>query len=737
MTSDPTIGSAKSRPRKRSKANGQEASTIIQNSVDEIFSALAPYKKDSSGDQGREPYQPDVSKLFQLHEQLSQVQQLLTHMINTSNNQELNGSASSINSMKDGPVRMIPKLPSIPYEYNIMSELFRLRFLSEEDAKQRYDYFISEMLVFWPCISLPDNYSFDFLLENQPLTLLAFISVTCLNTPDLHDTLLYYLERNLAQRVSITGDLTVNLIQTYVVLSLWSSPPRKWGSYKHQMNLLIALDLSLCLDLGNDKFRKGPKVLNGNSEERKVVRAFMSIYSCCGSLGLSLPRFRVVSWTQNHESCFKVLLSGDCSRNDRFIAYYAKLISIGQEIFDFLSPDGSRIATDTTIPNRGEEPIFGSIEQSWNESLPQESLRMIMITFEQKMQKCASESELFKDQSSEKNLLHIIYYQILMTMYDFVVCRVLSKRENLSDIYLQTISRLIRASERLIDSFINLCEQTINFPTFFYYRPMHALVALIRARLLVRSQNLDVDLNVEREYERVSQALSNLSKKSLVAKKMSAILGRIKKWMKVSSQFTRDGANNSMVTLLDELGSEKAIEDLKTPSYRTIKVAKVSEPIKASSHHGDDTELKDSAKAIFGTKFVNCNNDQNVVGSAPVTRKDSIPMTSGEPSKGAGSHQLIPSLYSDHLSSSDPYRPSLNHRDSNAELNELFNQINSDVMCFLPPGLNFNIPDGVSQIGENEGVETPLGRNTVDNDDNVTSPMMDEMFGNIDFQNSW
>lgn len=92
---------------------------------------------------------------------------------------------------------------------------------------------------------------------------------------------------------------------------------------------------------------------------------------------------------------------------------------------------------------------------------------------------------------------------------------------------------------------------------------MHALVALIRARLLVKTQQLDFEVDVEQEYEKVSESIKKISKDSKVANKMSAILTRISKWMKVSSKFNKNGATNSMVDLLNELGKEKAIEKIK------------------------------------------------------------------------------------------------------------------------------------------------------------------------------
>ena len=129
-----------------------------------------------------------------------------------------------------------------------------------------------------------------------------------------------------------------------------------------------------------------------------------------------------------------------------------------------------------------------------------------MVGYERQMQQLAMESGLFTGHSKQKNMFSIIYYQLLMTMYDYVVCKVLLMRKEsvVPEAYMQTLLRLVKASEKVIQSFMALCKQTPNFPTFFYYRPMHALVALIRARLLVKTQALDVDIDVESNFEAVS-----------------------------------------------------------------------------------------------------------------------------------------------------------------------------------------------------------------------------------------
>ncbi len=643
MTEDPTEKEARSRPRKRAKIH-EPPLVSLQSSVAGARKYLLKIQKDlvpvrmkevegiadsaqqtdssssGAGFDSSSTNSPSFEKLSQdsiasIQQQLTSLQKLLSHVYMLKKKDlglEADGKQSqafSAASMKDGPVKTVPALPYIAPELNIMKELFKLDIISEGTAKEKLNYFNDSLLSYWPCVSLPKTATYEYLLEEEPLSLLAFVAVTCLNEPDLHDTLLYYLEGSLARKTSITGDITVGLIEIYLVLSLWCSPPKKWGSYKHQMSLMMALNISLCLDLGNDQYLNKPSVLSDSSKERRVLRSFMGVYACCGSLGLSLPRFKVVNWTSVHRRCANLLLMGDSTPEDRFLCFYSRLVSIGEEIFEFLYPLNGRSGNELlrgelgtkygTISKNSEgvnlrDGVDGELEYS-SSGASDKSLRAIMVGYERQMQQLAMESGLFTGHSKQKNMFSIIYYQLLMTMYDYVVCKVLLMRKEsvVPEAYMQTLLRLVKASEKVIQSFMALCKQTPNFPTFFYYRPMHALVALIRARLLVKTQALDVDIDVESNFEAVSSSLKELSKKSKVAAKMSVILTRISKWMKVSNKFNKDGATNSMVDLLNELGKEKAVESIKVTMKR---------------REGDNSSLRPDSRIKF-KRFINYSPD--------------------------------------------------------------------------------------------------------------------------------
>lgn len=619
-TVDPTSAMAKPRPRKKCKIKGTGPLVNLQVSINEANKYIKTFQEENYSEVDAEL---NEENLAMLQDQLAEVQRLLAHTLaihrrRNSTNEADRREANTINSIKAGSVKSVPGLPWISKDANIVKELIKIGIITDTETSQRLEYFKTELYPYWPCISFPKHYTYSWLLDNEPLLLLGCITVTTLNEPDLHDTLLYYLEEALSLRVAITGNITVSMIDVYSILSLWCSPPKKWGSYKHQMSLMMALSLTLCLDIGNEACKHSSTVLTDDSFDKQMVRTYMSVYASCGSLGLSLPKFKVVNWTPVHEKCSHLLIKGETNQSDKFLHFFTRLVSIGEEIFQFFCPNGfnKKLSLANTQP-KGTSKEF---------KITNNELRSTMIGYEQRMQTLARDSKLFSTSSKAKNLLSIIYYQLLMTMYDYVVCHVLDKREVVTEVYLQTLTRLVKASEKVIESFTQLCNQTSNFPTFFYYRPMHALVALIRARLLIKAQHLDLDVDVEKDYKKVCASIKNISSRSIVAKKMSVILTRVSKWMKVSNKFDKTGSTNLMMDLLNELGKEKAVESIKID----LNVA----------DQGDNMNLSDKSKIRLNNPR-DCND--NIYNSFPDLVASSISMRPTSSVEGSSSTISMPS----------------------------------------------------------------------------------------------
>lgn len=582
----------------------------------------------------------DGKRLSLLNTSVRTVSEKLNKIMNSSN-------ATNLKQFQDfHKSPSMENYPYIPFNSNIAKEIIeKHQLISLEEFKIRHQFFLNEMLPYYPIISLSKNHeNFDYLYENDPLLLLACVYVTSINDNGLYSTikenfyritneslnqmLNYYLESFISYHVYIKSDnFTYQLVNLCLILSLWCLPTTTSGHFKNQLNLLIGFNISLCIDLGDitkiiqTKNLNTNQILADDSEARNHLRAFLSVYVSCGSLGLSLPRFKLVSWTKNHHSAINLLMKeGEVngvklpSRNDTYLCYFARVIRLGQEIFEYFSP--SLFDSGIAVNGRKRDALFNNMLDPSNS--PLSHLKFVLDNYEQRMYVLLVESGFMTspephngaNQPKEKYLLSIIYYQLLMIIYDNIVSKYFvfeSKLQNQpgqqleSVTYIQYIVKLIKICENLLNSFITLGrERTINLPTFFFYRPMHSLILLIKLRILINSSGLskrtslinpeDLSIDAESYFNAVSSLIHHSQQKfsSIVCSRMSIILSRIEKWMQLSNgkksdQPSRNEKNEESSNLVSLIDTSKEIENLRAPKEVGIHSADSSGPSTAQS----------------------------------------------------------------------------------------------------------------------------------------------------------
>lgn len=585
--------------------------------------------------------------------------------------------------------------PHIEFSANLAQALIlKHKLLSLQEAKLRFDFFHQEILPYYPMLSFSlELADFDYLMENSPMILLSCIYVTTVNDNGLstgtstfekrsnnrsmNRLLMYYIESFLSYHVYIRSqDFSYHLIYASLILSLWCLPPHNVGHFKSQINLLTAYNITLCINSGRNSNQKTNKLLLDNSYERNDLRVFLSVYCCCGSLGLSLPRYKLVTWSNSHSNAISKLLTKDAAnslptRADRYLCYYSKAIYLGQEMLDFLS------LTDITS---GFESTETMAHKLWDRNaMTMTNSKIILDNYERKLYLTLVDSGFMitsakEDTPKEKHLLSIVYYHILMIVYDNLISGYLYSRKSafmqpesptflddtMSLIYLQHIGKLIATCENLLKTFIKLNSETMNYPTFVYYRALHALTLLIRLQLLVKSHSLspsdnslNLEINVESYYDKIQKIVvdGEAEKDLVICSKMAFILNKIHNWMKVAVNY------KSQPTIADnELNGKR------DANANFIKLTDMSKDLEIENLQPPKLEVVDSTKR----------------------RRTTVSPTS----RSITPVQALPSL----LKVSDD--PTEAYALGSASIQEIFKEINTDVLSYLNPlDLNFDFSE--------------------------------------------
>lgn len=486
--------------------------------------------------------------------------------------------------------------PHIAFENNLLHELIEVRMLfTIGEAQRRFEFFVNKMLPYYPIVTLSGSLmDFNHLYREQPLLLTACISVTAVNDNGLskdplisnsqfYNLLTHYLYSFVSYLINIKcEDFSTRLIHVCQILSSWCLPPHKVGHFKNQMNTLMAFNISLCIDLA-----KVPENISLDKEYRNNLRTLLSVYCSSGSLELALRRFKLVSWNENLANAVQVLSSPSefSIKEDKFLCSFVKIVAIGQEMMDFLASQ-TESSNHTTLSSTLQHYHVSNVQ-----------MKYLLKNYEQKLNQILSEfSTLFGEDPPGKAIMNITYYQLMIMIYDTMISQYLNKIQPTDsnttfqnaerEICLQHIFKLVHTCENMINTFVKLNHKTINFPTVLYYRPMNALVTLIKLRLALKSLKFKIDddvtspelageistkfeINIEYYYELVYKLITeNVKNYNLVVcENMTFILNNIEKWMKVSRVYNeRIGKENGqdLVHLINR-SNNKEIETLSVP----------------------------------------------------------------------------------------------------------------------------------------------------------------------------
>lgn len=493
-------------------------------------------------------------------------------------------------------------LPTLP-PANLMRHAIDAGLLSEAEARLRYAFFLAEMLAYYPIVSLPAALEqYEHVLEKAPVLLTVCVYVTTFSNygfgpaaqnRTLNQNLKALVDHTVAHTVFVAADnLSSYLVMACLILSLWCVPPHKVGQFRSQIDLIAGYGVSLCIDAGNLSLFAADAVALDDLVARNNLRCFLAVYCCCGLLTFSLPRFKLVSWTPRHALAVaqlaKAAPGGLPSRQDAFLCYYYELIYVGQQMYDYSAEHGVSMNLLTCEDTAGAKvpPPAGA----WHKVVAD------LQGYETALTEIAEKSGLFETHlllpltaaPLEKYAVLLTYYHLVMMSHDNVVSWCIYRLTNDAempgfdaDLIVSHIRRFGELCEKIPQCFIDLNDSgTTQYPTFFYYRTLTALVSLIRLSILVNSELLRkhfpkvkfVQFNLPALYTKTAEIVrSNSEKYSLeICERFSEILVKIGRWVNAvkssdSHKHPKTGVDIDFIKFTD-MSKGQEIEKLDVPA---------------------------------------------------------------------------------------------------------------------------------------------------------------------------
>ncbi|OVF09371.1 putative molybdopterin synthase sulfur carrier subunit [Clavispora lusitaniae] len=553
--------------------------------------------------------------------------------------------------------------------------------ITEDEARRRFFYFHNEMLPWHPVICFPQSFQdFDHLLSVSPLLLLSCILVTTISDHGLssstenrllHSRLNDLINHAIARDVFVEArDFSLPMILSCLVLALWREPPEQTNQFKAQFDMMTAVSISLCMDVGNLAMFSPAALSKDDSVERNSVRSFLAVYASCGSLGLSLPRYQLVSWTWRHDLATKKLLEPHGSLpspNDVFVCRFAQIICEAQKLSDYFCANGVSMHVLSSI-DRSDG--LGCVAMLGPDPRVPASVSEVEAVLER--HHAALKSAIVSSGYVDENLhpvpeapkgkycLLFTYYQVMMVAYDNLVSwcfSVLTSAASNDPLWAHLLAQNIQKFGVFCTGLLNLFlvvntdnHNLVNYPTFFMYRSLHAIVSLVRLEILIKSEVVAARSipvrsfydDLQKYHMQVVRIIEN-NQHSIVCARAMHTLQRITRWVNIVGDHQKFRNVN-----IDFVGFTKM--------SKGVEIEKLAEP----QDKQDQVDASESIHKRQDVELDNASNKRQKLESSEYSSAFSVSRFASDPTESA-------------------------HYTNSCSIQEIFKEMDEDILSFLNP----------------------------------------------------
>lgn len=478
---------------------------------------------------------------------------------NTSTSSTLNKNkkndniSQSIDEVRDGliddhewPRRILKRKDcvQVAIEYN---------YITQEDAKEMYSRFVKNMIVYLPYDIDQTIVDYDTAEKEQPLLCLAYIvaSLWCCNSLMLKKLKLLteFCERVIMEQFFMNCQFSLEINHALYIMTIYSDHEQPKKVFTH---ILTSMAIGIGQELGNKKdieiLSSNIKTSNDYKNARYRCQNFASIYVCVSAASVSLSRIGLLNSLPNGEKVQRALL-GTGSESDKFAARSMHLLNTAINSIVAITDDTFSMNVDQTV---------ASVDQAMCEI---ESIWGLMST---------EVGEEFKNNGSLVPI-STAKLQLTLALQEHFMNKILGFRDEVvyvdrnNKILTTAAEKIVKIAWELINQFTMLISSTINFPKYMYFRPLNALCALTRVRLVLWSCGLVIDTSIERAFGIVESAWEGASKSSHNAADLKPNLDKVLRYVNLKIVYPTANEERNDITyrlLQDVLGKkEKGVNE--------------------------------------------------------------------------------------------------------------------------------------------------------------------------------
>jgi RalA-binding protein 1 len=215
-----------------------------------------------------------------------------------------------------------------------------------------------------PAVIFPPSQTVAELRRSKPILFLAIMAAASSEVHSLQSTLQRELMVIFAEKVFLSGEKSLELVQALLVAVIWYWPPEHFEELKFYQLVHVAAVMAIDLGLGRrgaprrplgapyswqaHSFRRQAPVDPTSIESR---RAWLGCYFLTCNTSMSLHRPNLVRWTPFMSECIDILNSSpDAAPTDKYFCHLVLQHQLGEDICGQLSLDDPANVVDINDP---------------------------------------------------------------------------------------------------------------------------------------------------------------------------------------------------------------------------------------------------------------------------------------------------------------------------------------------------------------------------------------------------
>ncbi|KAM0332078.1 hypothetical protein ACHAQA_002348 [Verticillium albo-atrum] len=363
--------------------------------------------------------------------------------------------------------------------------------LSMDKAAELFARYNDKMVGHLPAVVFPAGMTVDTLRSTKPVLFLAMLAAASSETSALQRQLVREVMQIFAEKIIITGEKSLELVQALQITVIWYWPPEHFEELKFYQLVHIASVMALDIGLGRksamprgatpygvyayrqSQYRRSPPPDPKTVEAR---RAWLGCYFLASNTAMALHRPLLIRWTKFMADSMEVLrTSPDAAPTDKYFCALVDTHRVSEDV-------GAQFATaepEDSVSIREPSVVFSlrglkrDLDGSFN-ALPLDLLQPSLIISYHVVAIYMHETVLNVNPLPSNKSTH----PAELTLQDMAATSALS---GLSPVHINAYSVCLASIHSIFDTYLGTDIPTIRcLPVFNFVRVSYALVVLIK-----------------------------------------------------------------------------------------------------------------------------------------------------------------------------------------------------------------------------------------------------------------